>query len=59
MAGKISPYLANDHTRLEELLERATSHPKKASLSGPADSELDFLNKSRGGEDYVDRSTVH
>jgi hypothetical protein len=43
MAGKIYRYLADDHTRLEELLERATSHPNKVEPSTYAEFRAGLL----------------
>ena len=43
MAGKIYRYLADDHTRLEELLERATSHPNNVEPSTYAEFRAGLL----------------
>jgi hypothetical protein len=43
MAGKIYRYLADDHMRLEELLERATSHPNKVEASSYAEFRAGLL----------------
>jgi Hemerythrin HHE cation binding domain len=43
MAGKIYGNLADEHTRLEELLERATSHPNKVEPSAYAEFRAGLL----------------
>ncbi|HEU4343981.1 MAG TPA: hemerythrin domain-containing protein [Candidatus Binatia bacterium] len=43
MAGKLYRYLADDHTRLEELLQRATSHPNKLEASSYAEFRAGLL----------------
>ena len=43
MAGKIYRYLADDHTRLEELLQRATSDPNKVEALAYAEFRAGLL----------------